>query len=556
MDVKDMYNLPPPELFMEEEGASKVGWSEWKEYFENYISLVEEVRRPLSPEEKAEILLFSLGAGGREMYHKIGKGIYKGTDRNILENIMHVLDERFKQVASGEVQRYEKYIGVKARKEKRNPKCAIIVGGIKIKIIADSGSHYTVISASMWSKKFAKIHGFDLKVANVSLKSFTGEDIILIGYKVMDLCYKERSTRSAIYISDNQLSMLGWNDQRKLRISLDQKWNEHQNDLALCKSIQLTKCEKENERTPPSMSLVELSSSKWYERIDSEGNFGKNGNCEKSGKQNVKQSKNGQSERKYESNPFNFRAVRQSAAFAGLKSNTGDVYGGCMTKDKEDGLSFEYLKTRHKANYSKWLNRGMPKDKSREAQDLSQCPPNKVASGRRDVLDEYLKKHESSSPVDPTEFFQGSHLRELEDGLFTVEASTNVAERPEVKSDSGCDNVQNQGNEARSWSNPNTEDDIEKVTGRIKGHRRNVVETEVAHISMLFLPRDDPQGAQGVLDVVTGEDVSRKSKVSATSTNECRSSKWEVGPVTALTLAERMNLLFYNVTRDSSADNN
>lgn len=108
----------------------------------------------------------------------------------------------------------------------KKPVCLVEIGGINVKIYADSGSPYTIINERLWRESFADKVGGQLLNSDIHPEGYGGETIELLGYRWFDFKFKGRECRGKLYVAKNGPPVLGWSDQKQLHIILDPNSNE------------------------------------------------------------------------------------------------------------------------------------------------------------------------------------------------------------------------------------------------------------------------------------------------------------------------------------------
>lgn len=107
--------------------------------------------------------------------------------------------------------------GVNPQRLKR-PLCTIIVNGVNVQMLADSGSPFTQISESLWRESFPKQTLNQSCVHHIGY----GEKIIdVVGEFNADFELRDSKSKGIIYVTRDEACLLGWGDQGNLGIILD-----------------------------------------------------------------------------------------------------------------------------------------------------------------------------------------------------------------------------------------------------------------------------------------------------------------------------------------------
>lgn len=88
---------------------------------------------------------------------------------------------------------------------RNKPLSEMEVAGIKVKLVADSGSPYTIINKEMWNDKLEGKTGGGLQALDICLESFKGETIQTVGFRVVSFKFKGRYTKGKLYASEREL---------------------------------------------------------------------------------------------------------------------------------------------------------------------------------------------------------------------------------------------------------------------------------------------------------------------------------------------------------------
>lgn len=104
---------------------------------------------------------------------------------------------------------------------KNKPVCWMEIGGVGIKIYADSGSPYTIINEELWQYSFVQKVGSQLLLPDIHPDGYGGETIDLLGYRWFSFKFKGGESRGKLYIAKTGPPVLGWFDQKQLHIVLD-----------------------------------------------------------------------------------------------------------------------------------------------------------------------------------------------------------------------------------------------------------------------------------------------------------------------------------------------
>ncbi|XP_069055957.1 arylsulfatase G isoform X1 [Pleurodeles waltl] len=105
--------------------------------------------------------------------------------------------------------------------KRMKPWCELAVGGVLIKLIADSGSPFTIVNEDVWKDKLVEKLGTHLDKSEVVAKSYTGDKIEFVGFRELEFQFKERKAQCKLYVSKKGPSVLGWTDQGDLGIILN-----------------------------------------------------------------------------------------------------------------------------------------------------------------------------------------------------------------------------------------------------------------------------------------------------------------------------------------------
>lgn len=103
--------------------------------------------------------------------------------------------------------------------ETRHPICMLSINGKDIKMLADSGSPFTLISDKIWESSFSSQGS--LSQTAICPIAYGGKSIDVLGEFQAELCFKDSSAQSIVYVAKDDTCLLGWHDQGKLGIVLD-----------------------------------------------------------------------------------------------------------------------------------------------------------------------------------------------------------------------------------------------------------------------------------------------------------------------------------------------
>ncbi|KAJ1208171.1 hypothetical protein NDU88_003557 [Pleurodeles waltl] len=97
---------------------------------------------------------------------------------------------------------------------------AVEINGIQVKVMADSGSPFTLLSEAKWNELF-KSQGFTLSQSLIQPIGYGGKSIEVVGEFNAKLKFKNNVSSATIYVAKDDACLLGWFDQGKLELVLD-----------------------------------------------------------------------------------------------------------------------------------------------------------------------------------------------------------------------------------------------------------------------------------------------------------------------------------------------
>lgn len=86
------FTISPPHPFWATGSQPSMKWSEWKDYFVNYIKAVDEAGK-MKPKQMKRLLLHSLGPVGLKTYNRMPKAT--PNEENVFEKALKDLDKYF-----------------------------------------------------------------------------------------------------------------------------------------------------------------------------------------------------------------------------------------------------------------------------------------------------------------------------------------------------------------------------------------------------------------------------------------------------------------------------
>ncbi|KAJ1128524.1 hypothetical protein NDU88_006902 [Pleurodeles waltl] len=99
------------------------------------------------------------------------------------------------------------------------PECRMKIGGVGIKVYADSGSPYFIINEEVWKTCFVNKVSSKLFPLDIDLEGYGSEKIDITGCRYFKFEFKNCSAYGKLYISKKGPSVLRLKDQKSLHIS-------------------------------------------------------------------------------------------------------------------------------------------------------------------------------------------------------------------------------------------------------------------------------------------------------------------------------------------------
>ncbi|KAJ1151416.1 hypothetical protein NDU88_004197 [Pleurodeles waltl] len=98
------------------------------------------------------------------------------------------------------------------------PDCEIVIDGLNVKVLADSGSPYTILSDQFFNENWddKKLEPNDVKVYG-----FGGKEIDMLGFFIADIKFLNRSIIGKVYVAIDGLHVIGWRHQKKMGMVLN-----------------------------------------------------------------------------------------------------------------------------------------------------------------------------------------------------------------------------------------------------------------------------------------------------------------------------------------------
>ncbi|KAJ1137559.1 hypothetical protein NDU88_003957 [Pleurodeles waltl] len=98
------------------------------------------------------------------------------------------------------------------------PDCEIVIDGLNVKVLADSGSPYTILSDQFFNENWddKKLEPNDVKVYG-----FGGKEIDMLGFFIADIKFVNRSIIGKVYVAIDGLHVIGWRHQKKMGMVLN-----------------------------------------------------------------------------------------------------------------------------------------------------------------------------------------------------------------------------------------------------------------------------------------------------------------------------------------------
>lgn len=102
--------------------------------------------------------------------------------------------------------------------KKKKPYATVLVGGVPVSMLMDSGADYTLISVQVWKEKF----GCCTLWENVVRANAYGDvPIEILGCFEAELQFKDRKALGTIHVANRGGELLSWSDQAELKIRLE-----------------------------------------------------------------------------------------------------------------------------------------------------------------------------------------------------------------------------------------------------------------------------------------------------------------------------------------------
>ncbi|KAJ1166158.1 hypothetical protein NDU88_006567 [Pleurodeles waltl] len=98
------------------------------------------------------------------------------------------------------------------------PDCEIVIDGLNVKVLADSGSPYTILSDQFFYENWGdkKLEPNDVKVYG-----FGGKEIDMLGFFIADINFLNRAIIGKVYVAIDGLHIIGWRQQKKMGMVLN-----------------------------------------------------------------------------------------------------------------------------------------------------------------------------------------------------------------------------------------------------------------------------------------------------------------------------------------------
>ncbi|XP_078503492.1 fibrocystin [Lissotriton helveticus] len=125
------------------------------------------------------------------------------------------------QVDEDEVLCIEEQVFSVGTRRTNKPVLDILIGGVMISIVADSGSPYTSVQRAMWTEKFMPHLGPHLEPPDIRPVTYWGNRIPIAGYRPLTFEFRGHSADCKLYVTEKGPSVLGWMDQGDLGMKLD-----------------------------------------------------------------------------------------------------------------------------------------------------------------------------------------------------------------------------------------------------------------------------------------------------------------------------------------------
>ncbi|XP_069504413.1 exosome complex component RRP42 isoform X1 [Ambystoma mexicanum] len=107
---------------------------------------------------------------------------------------------------------------VNGRVKMQKPYAEVVIRGVPVRMLMDSGADYTLISVEVWRNKFDSC---TLWENTVKANAYGDVPIDIIGCFDAELQFKDRKAKGCVYVTNRGGELLSWSDQAELKIRLE-----------------------------------------------------------------------------------------------------------------------------------------------------------------------------------------------------------------------------------------------------------------------------------------------------------------------------------------------